>query len=495
MWMIAARLEKFEMKVEIKEGTCVLTRIRLLSDNLETDSGFLYITEMGSSLIKRTNAVQTSVVIIAHGYDILFIKNSSLDEIVNEIIKIYEFYNTWEAEVHSLTLNSGTIQDIVDLSEDVFRNPMSVSRLNGEVAAYSRSYRDRTMPKHWEYVFEHDRLMLSEGPMQLKDGQGRKVKQLSSKPAIYFNDYGYSCLMADILISGELVAVFYIESFMKEMTPGDVQLAEIMVNVLTDCISVIRGDGDIWSYTSILQDLIDGRVVNKSKCEELTTFAASEGPWVLVLLVPIDSSDDRQIQGGVIAALREIKGISYALAYSDVTLCIVSQSFSESFASQVAQEMPIRWQTLCLSLPFEDWYMIRGRYRLARKAADTAGEKKICDCSHAALEYMLSGVIDDEFGGEFLHPALEKLSKYDALHSTCFYDTLYEYLRNERNLQPTSSQLCIHKNSLLYRVKRIEKIIGSYLEDPEEREYILLSYMVSKTLSARNGKKEKEAVR
>ena len=77
-----------------------------------------------------------------------------------------------------------------------------------------------------------------------------------------------------------------------------------------------------------------------------------------------------------------------------------------------------------------------------------------------------------------LHPALEKLKAYDAANQSDLYNTLKVYLLNDRNAQRCASILYLHRNSLQYRVKRIQEITGVDLNDETERTYLGLSFLL-----------------
>ena len=74
-------------------------------------------------------------------------------------------------------------------------------------------------------------------------------------------------------------------------------------------------------------------------------------------------------------------------------------------------------------------------------------------------------------------PALAKLRKYDIDNGTEYYRTLFTYLLCERNQTLTAEKLFLHRNTLIYRVNRIEEIIGTDLKEERERLYLLLSYL------------------
>lgn len=57
-------------------------------------------------------------------------------------------------------------------------------------------------------------------------------------------------------------------------------------------------------------------------------------------------------------------------------------------------------------------------------------------------------------------------------------EVLHTYLLHERNATETAKTLYIHRNTMLYKIRKIEEIIGSSLDDPALRERLLFSYRV-----------------
>ena len=54
-------------------------------------------------------------------------------------------------------------------------------------------------------------------------------------------------------------------------------------------------------------------------------------------------------------------------------------------------------------------------------------------------------------------------------------DTLYMYLKNECSPQKTSQEMYVHKNTLLYRLKKIMGSLEYPLQDKYDRDYMYLS--------------------
>lgn len=76
------------------------------------------------------------------------------------------------------------------------------------------------------------------------------------------------------------------------------------------------------------------------------------------------------------------------------------------------------------------------------------------------------------------HPALITLVMYDKKTGGNLTEVLYAYLRNERNAAETAKALYIHRNTMLYKVRKIEELIGQSLDSPVLRERLMFSYHV-----------------
>ena len=64
------------------------------------------------------------------------------------------------------------------------------------------------------------------------------------------------------------------------------------------------------------------------------------------------------------------------------------------------------------------------------------------------------------------------LIMYDQKYNTNMADILLTFLRYERNTTKAAEALFMHRNTLLYKIKKIEEIIDRDLEDPDFREVI-----------------------
>lgn len=70
---------------------------------------------------------------------------------------------------------------------------------------------------------------------------------------------------------------------------------------------------------------------------------------------------------------------------------------------------------------------------------------------------------------EFIQDTLGAILEYDEENRTDFLDTLKVYLWSNRSFLHASEKLHMHKNTVKYRVQRIEELTGKDFEDPTAR--------------------------
>ena len=102
------------------------------------------------------------------------------------------------------------------------------------------------------------------------------------------------------------------------------------------------------------------------------------------------------------------------------------------------------------------------------------------DAKDSALAFLTSKITSSIDTEDLLHPAIAKLARYDQVNQSNLLHTLKVYLENDRNAQRCANLLYLHRNSLQYRVRRIQEIAGINLDDPYERSYLRLSFLLSR---------------
>ena len=88
------------------------------------------------------------------------------------------------------------------------------------------------------------------------------------------------------------------------------------------------------------------------------------------------------------------------------------------------------------------------------------------------------------------HWAAIKIREYDDRNGTSYLSTVEAYLICDRSLNDAANRLFIHRSTMYYRMKCIERIVQIDYDDPHERLYMLLSCIALRELSAGSIKKQ-----
>lgn len=136
-----------------------------------------------------------------------------------------------------------------------------------------------------------------------------------------------------------------------------------------------------------------------------------------------------------------------------------------------------------VSLPFRNYRSIHHYLPQADFVLDYAeaqAETDVACFDHYQLDYMLHNCFGKIPFDILCSEGLKTLIDYDKQRNAGLLKTLNTYLLNEGSLSKTSSDLYIHRTSLLKRLDKIKKLTDCDLEDPDTRLYyrICLAWML-----------------
>jgi len=84
------------------------------------------------------------------------------------------------------------------------------------------------------------------------------------------------------------------------------------------------------------------------------------------------------------------------------------------------------------------------------------------------IYHFLRSNVSDENLLKFYETTIEKLVQYDLDNNSNLIETLEEYFKNQGNASVTAKSLYLHRNTLLYRLNQVSKILNVDLEDSEK---------------------------
>ena len=127
-------------------------------------------------------------------------------------------------------------------------------------------------------------------------------------------------------------------------------------------------------------------------------------------------------------------------------------------------------------------------YQRAKAAAQMAvtHKKQVVKFDDCGLFRLLYRVEDKKILEEIERECLEALEEYDRRYHADYVETLKSYLKHNGSIQAVAAELYTHRNTVLYRIGNIRKILGNELKTPEER----LPYQIAFYIRSMHGSKE-----
>lgn len=152
------------------------------------------------------------------------------------------------------------------------------------------------------------------------------------------------------------------------------------------------------------------------------------------------------------------------LYQGDIFLFLHRESDSDTL-SALAKEFQLK---LLVSEPLEELFELPGLYRTAREALELMTDERfhgepVCSVAQLRTPLLLKNL---EGRGDLIPIALRRLAVHDREKNTQYCETLYHYLTCCHSLKMTGDALYAHRNTVLYRIRRLQEDFAIPLEEP-----------------------------
>lgn len=159
-----------------------------------------------------------------------------------------------------------------------------------------------------------------------------------------------------------------------------------------------------------------------------------------------------------------------------------SEEILEAFADRIRVKMTDRKVYIGVSDQVKDIENLHLAYKRARAAVEMAVKREM-DLQYfdrMGMYRMLYLIEDRALLRDLSDKPLAPLIEYDREHDGEYVATLESYLRCGGSIKAMSEELYIHRNTILYRMANIKKLLGCSLESPEEKMFYAVACMIRK---------------
>ena len=141
--------------------------------------------------------------------------------------------------------------------------------------------------------------------------------------------------------------------------------------------------------------------------------------------------------------------------------------------STLAKEFQLK---ILVSEPLDELFDLPGLYRTAREALELMTDRRfhsgsVCTVSQLRTPLLLKNV---EGRDDLIAREIRVMAAHDKKKDTQYCETLYHYLTCCRSLKRTCDALFTHRNTVLYRIRRIQEDFNIPLDEPAVHADLLL---------------------
>ena len=138
--------------------------------------------------------------------------------------------------------------------------------------------------------------------------------------------------------------------------------------------------------------------------------------------------------------------------------------------------------------PMKDICNLYLSYNRARAALEYAKKNNLpmIYFDNMGADRLFSSVVDAKLLQEMGEDVLSVLIEYDKKHEANYVETLGLYLKHNGSVQAVADELFTHRNTVVYRVANIKKMLETDFDDAEERfKYLLATKIVEYSQKAK----------
>jgi sugar diacid utilization regulator len=236
-----------------------------------------------------------------------------------------------------------------------------------------------------------------------------------------------------------------------------------------------------------LIEFLEGNITSRSMLMECLRYSEldlnSEYYLLLVNVKNYNISNDRIENIKDYFSQLQIKYISVYYKEDIVVLLQSRISASDIMEKLKKNENMKEWNTtFVFSDRFSDLYQIPFYYNQAEHARDIASkmlknQQVVSYDSVRLLDMLLSKPTQSDYAN-YIGSEYMQIYQYDKDHETCYFDTVYQYILNDRSLNHTADSMFIHKNTVSYRINKARELFSLDLDNLQTCMNIIAAYLL-----------------
>jgi hypothetical protein len=492
LWVLFEWFEDKHLSVfpRISDRNSAIRGVRMLDHDAAPDleSGFAYISDRPGRHDWDAGYTAALVCGFAEGVpDSIGFQNCSPGRVLNAALECFEFYGDWEKTLLSFLGKKRPLKDMLDASLEALPYPMAI--LDEKTKALALGKLTETQSNDYKYLVKNGEFAISgvqkfaeqaDAPLILSSRTARVVKNISAEDTT-------ERIRTNIWINQKIVGYILVFDPGGGFRKGDLSRVDNLCEYIQKCMEIPSNEylkkSSLESFFIKMISSEDYDMVELVKT--LGNFGWSKDDKYCVIRIESKVANKNNL---VFAKLCEkiqykFQGC-YPLIYEKgITLLMNLTNLSSDSDYMLKLTKLVEQDTIIIgaSYPFDNIMLIDRYYHQACTAAYYGRYLQRSSPVYAtsiALEEISQLAKNHGEISAFIHSDVQKLLAYDKQNGSDMSRSLFYYLYFGYNSTDAANYLGIHRNTLKYRLMKIQDILSLDIDDKKERLLLLISYIM-----------------
>lgn len=402
-------------------------------------------------------------------------EDMAVEDIYDDAFRILQAWQNWEQSLFELMANRSPLGTLAEQISRLLRTPFALLDETMNLLVRSAPAKADGDDAFDEFLSPEGLEPILRKAVHTKDGILLLSSEMNPERAY---------LLCVLQQKGKVLGAIVSESENEPFSVGQLDVVRCIAHDIGGYLeTAVREEGNRDIRDGLLETLLSSSIADERRFLE---FYENHG-WGrdenlhLLTIVPTE-----RLAGGwnvhmTLSALRLcFPGAAIALLRDRIALLVPEEEYQLSFVKQRAEtERFLKERNLRAGISNE----LRGGNVLTeynRQSAYAASQKREC----SVVEYesvMLSHFVEMLSSGldlvPYCNPVLVELSESEKENSRVLVDCLNAYLLNGRNISKTARSLGVNRNTLIYRLEKLDTLLGETVDElpGEKRMSLLLS--------------------
>lgn len=472
MWILAEALTHYERDLHIQTGKTCIRNASLLAQRDRVKPHTVYLMRSGDYIPTMEEGI-----ICTNRNDYIILHTDNFEDAFDRVQEIIEDYMEWDMHVLEEITSGCSLRHVLHTALPFFNCPILILD-SGQQVVELQGLEKGSFPPDEALPF---RLRDEAPPLEHLKEWAEMLKRTFTRrePFLYeSSETGHTLLVQNIFQKGVHKGWMVLLPDTSQPGPGFLQLANVLHGQIEEWWDKNVSDSAQEEQRAAFLNLLTGE--NPEEPKKLWKYFNRLG-WYEEDIKYVIEVDGKQAHTFVTAYLeRNLPGCQ-VLFYREMVVLVTDtkQTPLEEVLSTL-ESVLAPFQGGCgISYPFKDLFDLPIYLEQADIALNYGSQKgeTVSRCEDYTISYARK-ILHEQLRTNLIHPHIVKIREYDKSHGTEYDRTLRAYLLEERNQARTAKRLGIHKNTLIYRIKKLEQELGIVLDNEELRLRLLLSYIL-----------------